>query len=72
MRWLVTVKRGVDLGALAALVESAGGSSAAADPIPLGDDEIVVEIEATKEAAQRLARDASVISVHPSSDYTLY
>jgi len=70
MRWLLTFKQTTDYNELAARVTTMGGHPTS-DPTPLGE-ELVVEIEADRDVAERLAHDDSVIEVFPSSDYTLF
>ncbi|MFV0459114.1 MAG: hypothetical protein ACK5MT_10170 [Actinomycetales bacterium] len=70
MRWLITVPLGTDLDVLAAAVQSARGSIRRdADPIPLGEGEVVVFAEGPVDLPEHIeSGDLPVLEVSPESD----
>ncbi|MDJ0712842.1 MAG: hypothetical protein QNJ54_01310 [Prochloraceae cyanobacterium] len=73
MRWLITTKANVDLKQLTAKL-STFGCELVNDlpPIPMGDDEQVVEVEASQDLSEMLKTDEEILQLHPSSEMTLY
>jgi hypothetical protein len=69
VRWLITVPAEFDLDALAAAVSAADGALGDEEPIPLGDDELVVYAEGPEDLPRSLHDSTSeVLKVSPNSD----
>ena len=73
MKWLVTIPAGLDIKRVRAKL-SALGCSADDDqePIPLDNNEQVIEVEGPRDLPKRAAREHEILKVSPSSDLTLY
>ena len=71
MKWLLTVPASTDLGDLAARLSTIGGTLPAADPVPLGDDELVVQAEGPHDLGTRVAGLGLPIEAYPSSEFEL-
>ena len=73
MRWLITVKQGSSIDSLARKVASCGGCcDLDVEPVPLGEQEQVLEADGPDDLPQRLADDPMVVHVHPSSEMGLH
>lgn len=71
MNWLLTVPTGADLGDLATRLSTVGGTLLDSDPVPIGDDEMVVEAEGPPDLPTRAATLGLPIKVNPSSEFHL-
>ncbi|MEM7226348.1 MAG: hypothetical protein AAF495_25460 [Pseudomonadota bacterium] len=73
MKWLITTQK-CDLSEGLADLLAAEGCRLDRDepPIPLGEDEQVIEVEGPVDLPDRLAHNALILKVSPSSDLTLY
>jgi hypothetical protein len=69
MRWLITVRSGANLQSLGDAVAYAHGSLREIDPVPMGEDEVVVFAEGPSDLPQRLGdTGADVLQVSPDSE----
>ncbi|MGW6916861.1 hypothetical protein ACWGB8_23995 [Kitasatospora sp. NPDC054939] len=71
MKWLLTVPAGTDPGDLATRLAAVGATLLDADPVPLGDDELVLQAEGPDDLPARIARLGLPIKVNPSSGFDL-
>ncbi|MFD9030908.1 hypothetical protein ACFVZW_07105 [Streptomyces sp. NPDC059567] len=71
MKWLLTVPIGTDLGDLATWLSTAGGTLLDVEPVPIGDDEMVVQAEGPHDLPTRVAGLGLPIKVNPSSEFDL-
>jgi hypothetical protein len=69
MKWLLTVPAGTDLGHLAARLSTVGATLLDADPVPQGDDELVVQAEGPHDLPTRVAGLGLPIEAYPSSEF---
>lgn len=73
MRWLVVGSSAETETSIRSVIEGAGGKiDPACEPIPLGGDEVSIEVEADADFASRLRDNEAVTGVYPSSEMTLY
>jgi len=73
MKWLVTTPKGIDVGRLIERL-SAFGCTADPDlaPIPLDDNEQVIEVDGPKDLPARASGESQILKVSPNSEMTLY
>jgi hypothetical protein len=72
MYWLITINRELSTAQVDALLEKWGAERTETPPIPLGDNETVIEVSGSKDLPQKLSTQKGVIKVSPSSAFTLY
>ncbi|AYA64941.1 hypothetical protein [Alteromonas sp. RKMC-009] len=71
MKWLLTVNTNCNIDQLASQLRDANlGQIASAITIPLGDNEVVVNIEAPSDAESEIRNLPNVIDIYPDSDLT--
>jgi hypothetical protein len=71
MEWLVNVKLDADLEKLKALLAK-HGAVRQGQPIPLGEDELALEVNGPDDLPKRLRRSSAVVGVFPNSKPELY
>ncbi|MFE5482290.1 hypothetical protein [Streptomyces sp. NPDC056527] len=71
MKWLLTVPIGTALGDLATRLSTVGGTLLDVEPVPIGDDEMVVQAEGPHDLPTRVAGLGLPIKVNPSSEFDL-
>lgn len=71
MKWLLTVPADTDLGHLAARLSTVGGTLLDVAPVPLGDDEVVVQAAGPDDLRTRVAGLGLPVEVYPSSEFDL-
>lgn len=73
MRWLITTKANVDLKQLTAKL-STFGCELVNDlpPIPMDNDEQVLEVEASEDLSKMLKTDEEILELNPCSEITFY
>ncbi|MEU9862532.1 hypothetical protein AB0D99_16835 [Streptomyces sp. NPDC047971] len=71
MKWLLTVPAGTDLGDLATKLSGVGCTLLDSTPVPIGDDEMVVEAEGPEDLPTRVAGLGLPVKVNPSSPFDL-
>ncbi|AIR98308.1 hypothetical protein [Streptomyces glaucescens] len=71
MKWLLTVPADTDLGGLAARLSTVGVTLLDVAPVPLGDDEVVVQGEGPADLAARVADLGLPVRVNPGSEFDL-
>ncbi len=67
MRWLITVRKNVDLDRLKQRLR-AHGVTCDPDPVPLGDAESVIRASGPDDLPEALETDPEVIEVYPDSE----
>jgi hypothetical protein len=67
-RWLITVSRDEDLDRLREEVAAHGGAVDDTPPIPMDEDDQVLEAEGPDDLPQKLERHPAVRKVSPDSD----
>ncbi len=73
MRWLITTKINNDHQKLMAKLSKFNCYPIDEQPpIPLGDDEQVIEVEGSPNLSQILDTNDEIIEINPSSEMTLY
>jgi hypothetical protein len=72
MEWLVTTTAGADLDDLEAKLRSLGVERTEIPPVPLGSDEIVIEVSGPRDLPSRARQAGLDLIIHPSSRMTLY
>lgn len=72
MEWLVTAKSDTRLEELEARLARWGGKLAGRPPVPLGDDEQVIEVTGPADLPSKAQADDCIIKVSPNSPMTLY
>lgn len=73
MDWLITVKADADLEQLRIKLTAYGCEIARnLAPIPLEDNEQVIEIVGPSDLPQKVAGDDSILGVFPNSELTLF
>ncbi|WP_157014850.1 hypothetical protein [Mesorhizobium xinjiangense] len=72
-QWLVTFPATMSLDACLTIVRQAGAEELAqSEAVPLGGDEIVIQIEAGPNAVEALRASEHVLGVFPNSEMKLY
>lgn len=73
MKWLITTKSNADLSRIVKELAAWGCVSQNwGMPIPLGDEEQVIEVEGPPNLPEIAVQDNAIIKVSPSSELTLY
>jgi hypothetical protein len=72
MEWLITTKANANLEELEAKFAEWGCERTGLPPIPLGDDEQVIEVSGPANLPRKVHDEAPVIKVSPSSPMELY
>jgi len=71
MEWLITTKV-TNLEELEAKLAEWGCERTGLPPIPLGDDELVIEVSGPADLSKKVRDEDPIIKVSPSSPMTLY
>lgn len=66
MEWLVNVKVDADLDKLKVLLAK-HGAVGQGQPVPLGEDELALEVNGPEDLPKRLRRSRAVVGVFPNS-----
>lgn len=72
MEWLVTTRANVSLEELEPKLAEWGCQRTGGPPIPLGDDEQVIEVSGPADLPSRVRSEDPIIKVSPNSPMTLY
>jgi hypothetical protein len=72
MEWLVTTKARKGLSELESKLAQWGCELTGTPPIPLGDDEQVIEVSGPRDLPEKARQDPDIIKVSPNSPITLY
>ena len=72
MEWLITTKANANLEELEAKFAKWGCERTGLPPIPLGDDEQVIEVSGPANLPKKVHDQGSVVKVSPSSPMELY
>ena len=72
MEWLLTVKSDVSLDQIDALLAGTGYTRTDTPPIPLGDDEQVIEVSGPRGLSDIVESEDWVLRVSPNSTMTYY
>lgn len=72
MEWLVTTKRDTNLEELESKLAGWGYERTGLPPVPLGDDEQVIEVSGLADLPSKAQDEGSIVKVSPSSPMTLY
>lgn len=68
MRWYVTTKATVNLDQLGQAVAPLGGAVISTRPIPMGDDEVVYEVDGPENLGGRCSNAACITAAHPAGE----
>ncbi len=72
MEWLITTKANANLEELEAKLAEWGSRRTGLPPIPLGDDEQVIEVSGPADLPRKAQDEDLIVKVSPSSPMTLY
>lgn len=73
MNWLITTKVTNNLTVFDSKLSTWGAELMCdAPPIPLGDDELVVQVRGPRDLPQKVAADDSILLISPNSTLELY
>ncbi len=72
MEWLITVKADTPLEELEARLAEWGSKRTGSPPIPLGEDEQVIEVSGPANLPRKAQDEDLIVKVSPSSPMTLY
>ena len=73
MRWLVTVQKSADLNKLMKVIQGYGGEQDHDNlPIPLGDTELLIQINGPSYLAETLKSVSEIVDIYPDSEMQLY
>lgn len=72
MEWLVTVKADTDLEELEARLAKWGCERTGLPPVPLGHDELAIEVSGPADLPEKARGEAPIIKVSSNSPITLY
>jgi hypothetical protein len=72
MEWLITTKANANLKELEARLAEWGCERTGLRPIPLDDDEQVIEVSGPADLPRKVQGEDPIIKISPSSPMTLY
>lgn len=73
MRWLITVLKSTDLSKLERIIRECGGElNKENPPVPLGNSELVIQVNGPVELPDQISAADDIIDIYPGSDMELY
>ena len=73
MRWLITVLTSADLSKVEKTICKCGGElNKENPPVPIGDSELVIQVNGPVELPDQISADVDIIAIYPDSDMELY
>jgi hypothetical protein len=72
MQWLITTKANTNLEELESRLAEWGCERTGSPPIPLGEEEQVIEVSGPANLPEKVRREGLNLKVNPSSSMTLY
>ena len=73
MRWLITCRKCADLCRIERVIRDCGGELNKENAaVPLGDSELVIQVNGPVELPDQIKADEDIIDIYPDSDMELY